>query len=232
MFTLAIAILPAVLLCLFVYKKDVLEKEPMNLLLTLFFLGVSSTIPAALVESIFSIFFDTESPEIINVLITSFFGIALIEEGYKALFTYSIGWKNKEFNHIYDGIVYSVFTSLGFATLENVLYVFSYGTSVGILRAIVSVPGHAFFGVAMGYYMGLAKSSEKANDHSNKSKYIALSIVVPVIFHGIFDFLLLINNEMLVTVFFVFVAVLYIVSYLKIRKLSKVPNLMTNYLGK
>ena len=228
MLTLAIAILPAFFLCLFVYNKDVLEKEPTKLLMILFALGVASTIPASFMESIFSIFVNTESTNITNILITSFLGIALIEEGYKALFTYSMTWKNKEFNHIYDGIVYAVFTSLGFATLENILYVFSFGTGVGIMRAFVSVPGHAFFGVAMGYYMGIAKSFEKKNDKKNKNKYLALSIIVPVLFHGLFDFLLLIDNEILVAVFFGFVLILYIVSYLKIRKLSKVPNLMNN----
>lgn len=224
--TIAIAVIPTIVLCYFVYKKDILEKEPIDLLIKLFSLGIASTIPAAFLEEIAMIFIDTNDTSYINIFIMSFFCIALIEEGYKALFTYLLSWKDKNFNHIYDGIVYSVFTSLGFATLENILYVLSYGTGVGLLRAIVSVPGHAFFGVAMGYYMGFAKYNEKKNERAQLTKNLALSIIMPIIFHGLFDFLLLIGNSVMILVFFVFVLILYILSYLKIKKLSKVMSLI------
>lgn len=226
--TFAIAVIPTIVLCYFVYKKDILEKEPIDLLIKLFSLGIASTIPAAFLEEIAMIFIDANDTSYINIFIMSFFCIALIEEGYKALFTYLLAWKNKNFNHIYDGIVYSVFTSLGFATLENVLYVLSYGTGVGLLRAVVSVPGHAFFGVAMGYYMGFAKYNEKKNERAKLTKNLALSIIMPIIFHGLFDFLLLTGNSVMILVFFVFVLILYIVSYLKIKKLSKVMSLIEN----
>lgn len=226
--TLAIAIIPTIVLCYFVYKKDVLEKEPAKLLVTLFLFGVGSTVPAAFLEQFLLMFVNTKSPNYLDIFITSFLCIALVEEGYKFLFTYIITWKNRNFNQLYDGIVYAVFMSLGFATLENIMYVFQYGTNVGILRALVSVPGHAFFGVTMGYYLGFAKYYKKNNDKPKFKKNIFLGILMPVIFHGLFDFLLLTGNEIMVLVFFVFVLVLYIVSYLKIKKLSKVMSLIDN----
>lgn len=224
--TILVAILPTIILCFFVYQKDVLEKEPLGLLMGLFFTGVASTIPAALMESIIMMFFDATNTSFLNIFLISFIGISLIEEGYKALFAYTIGYRNRNFNHIYDGIVYCVFLSLGFATFENILYVTEYGISTGLLRAIVSVPGHAFFGVAMGYYMGIAKLHDKKNNQDKKRLNLSLSIIMPIIFHGLFDFLLLVNNETLMLVFFCFVGVLYVYSYLKIRKLSRIMRLI------
>lgn len=226
--TFAIAVIPSIILGFFVYKKDILEKEPIGLILKLFFLGAFSILPAATLENLIMNLIPATSNEILNYLILSFICIALIEEGLKAIFTYKIAWRNRNFNHIYDGIVYCVFTSLGFATLENILYVFSYGNITGILRALVSVPGHAFFGVTMGYYMGFAKYNEHIQNHSMKHFYQTLSISLPIIFHGLFDFLLLTNNQFMIIIFFIFVLVLYVISYLKIRKLSKVMNMLPN----
>jgi len=226
--TILVAILPTIVLCLFVYHKDILEKEPLGLLMGLFFTGIFSTIPAAFMENIAMLIFDPTNTSFLNIFLISFLGIALIEEGYKALFAYTIGYNNRNFNHIYDGIVYCVFLSLGFATLENVLYVLEYGINTGLLRAIVSVPGHAFFGVAMGYYMGIAKLHDKKNNKEKKNLNLTLSIIMPIVFHGIFDFLLLINNETLMLVFFCFVGLLYVYSYLKIRKLSRIMRLIDN----
>lgn len=226
--TFAIAVIPSIILGFFVYKKDILEKEPIGLILKLFFLGAFSILPAAIIENLVMNLIPATSNEVLNYLILSFICIALIEEGLKAIFAYKIAWRNRNFNHIYDGIVYCVFTSLGFATLENILYVFSYGNITGILRALVSVPGHAFFGVTMGYYMGFAKYNEHIQNHNKKNLYKTLSIILPIIFHGLFDFLLLTNNQFMIIIFFIFVLVLYVISYLKIRKLSKVMNMLPN----
>lgn len=226
--TFAIAVLPSIILGFFVYKKDILEKEPIGLILKLFLLGSSTILPAVILENIMTSLLPETPNQILNYFTLSFFGIALIEELLKAAIVYEIAWKNKNFNHIYDGIVYCVFASLGFATLENILYVFTYGNITGILRAIVSVPGHAFFGVTMGYYMGFAKYNEHIVNKPKKVKNIILSLTLPVIFHGLFDFLLLTNNEIMIIIFFIFVLVLYIISYLKIKKLSRVMNMLPN----
>jgi len=220
-FTFFIAIIPTVLLGYFIYKKDILEKEPIGLLMLLFISGVISTLPAAAIEQLILPFIEQISDFTTYILTLSFVGVALVEEMCKALLTYEICWKNKNFNYVYDAIVYCVFTSLGFATLENILYVTVFGMQAAILRAIVSVPAHAFFGVSMGYYMGIAKYHQKTNENKKKYKNLILSVLVPVVLHGIFDFLLLTNNETMVIIFFVFVLFMYVISYLKIKKHSE-----------
>ena len=220
-FTFFIAIIPTILLGYFIYKKDILEKEPIGLLMLLFISGVISTLPAAAIEQLIMPFIEQISDYTAYIFTLSFIGVALVEELCKALLTYEICWKNKNFNYVYDAIVYCVFTSLGFATLENVLYVTAFGMQAAVLRAIVSVPAHAFFGVSMGYYMGIAKYHQKANENKKKYINIVLSLIIPVTLHGIFDFLLLTNSETMVIIFFVFVLFMYIISYLKVKKHSK-----------
>ena len=155
-----LAVLPTIILGTFIYKNDKLEKEPTSLLASLLVAGVGSafltlTLSTILVKLI--PFFGSEyytSFDPMSLALYVFVGIALIEEFSKWVFIYSIAWKNKEFNHVYDAIVYCVFVSLGFATFENLLYVFSSESiasafSVAFGRMIFSVPGHAFFGVLM-----------------------------------------------------------------------------------
>lgn len=226
--TFTLAIIPIIFLGIFIYKSDVVEKEPIFLLCKLFIFGVISTIPCVFIESLFiktiGTSFDTNT--ILYKLLVSIFCIALVEEGYKALFTYTIAFKDKNFNHVFDGIVYSVFTSLGFACLENILYGFEYGTGATLIRAITSVPAHAFFGVFMGYYLGLAKQEKRKKNNKKFRLYSLLSIIVPIIIHGLYDFLLLTNNDFMIIIFFILVIGLYFMSYIKIKKLNEIPTMM------
>lgn len=229
--TILIAIIPTIFLGYFVYKKDILEKEPLYLLLKLFSCGILITVPASLIQHFLINIIPVINNNIIYNFVLSFIIIALTEEGLKYLVTYEITWKNKNFNHIYDGIVYSVFTSLGFATLENFLYVRQYATDfgllkIGILRAVLSVPGHVFFAVAMGYYLGFAKYCEKRNMPSGAKRNKKLALLTSIIFHGLFDFLLLTNNRLMGIIFYIFVVVLYIISYLKIKKMSNIKTML------
>lgn len=215
-----LAIIPSILLLLYVYKMDVVEKEPTTMLFILFFLGVLSTVPAAFVEKSLINIFEINPTDYLTSFILSFCIIGAVEEGYKFLILVLGTWKNTHFDHKYDGIVYAVFISLGFATLENILYIHNNGNDVAVLRAIVSVPAHAFYAVASGYYLGHAK--EHAH-HGNKAKFrlcIFLSILTPIILHGTFDYLLFLDNDIILLVFFAFVALLYMVSYCSIKKVS------------
>ena len=217
-----IAIIPSLILCIYVYKKDVIEKEPMPMLLTLFVLGVVVTIPASFMEQTLMTSLDIKPNGITECLIVSFLIVGLIEEGYKFIITYFGTWHNKNFDHVYDGIVYATFTSLGFATLENILYVLRTGTETALLRAIISVPAHAFYAIACGYYLGLSKFNYSIGNKRVGRLYKFLAFIVPILMHGIFDFLLLTNNSDLLWMFFAFVAILYIVSFFNIKKLSSV----------
>ena len=216
-----LAIIPSVLLCYYVYTKDVVEKEPIMMLVRLFFLGVLVTVPTYFTERFVLSLVNLEEEGYLNCFIIAFCMVALIEETFKYIIFYFGSWRNKNFDHKYDAIVYAVFVSLGFASLENILYVLNNDTSVAMLRAVISVPAHAFFGVASGFFLGLAKKCSLSNDKKDEIKFKILGFISPVILHGIFDFLLLINNEVLLGVFYSFVALLYFVSFLSIQKVSK-----------
>lgn len=226
--TVVLAVIPALILCLYIYRSDTLEKEPMWLLLSLFIFGVISTVPAVFLERLYQTLFPLVEEDLVSIFCYSFIGIALIEEGYKALFTYLIVYRNKNFDHIFDGIVYAVFMSLGFATLENILYLFRYGLELALSRGIVSVPAHAFYAVSFGFFLGKAKQSSVHGKKGKAFGFLTLSILVPITLHGIFDFLLLSNNQMLYTAFLVFVVFLYIISFIQVKMHAKVMTMLDN----
>jgi RsiW-degrading membrane proteinase PrsW (M82 family) len=68
-----------------------------------------------------------------------------------------------------DGVVYGAVASLGFATLENILYVTPNGFAVAAARAFTAVPGHALLGVIMGYYVGRAKFHSNEQQRANRA---------------------------------------------------------------
>ena len=220
-----VAIIPSLFLCLYVYKKDVVEKEPIDMLVRLFFLGVLMTAPTFYVEQSLLSLTSIETDNYLNCFITSFFIVATVEEGFKYLILYFGSWKNKNFNHKFDAIVYAVFISLGFATLENILYVDKYGTSTAFIRAIISVPAHAFYAISSGFFLGLAKNYAIKKDNSRATRLKIFGILIPIILHGTFDFLLLTNNDVLLGIFYSFVACLYLISFISIEKVSNVEML-------
>ena len=141
----------------YVYKKDKVEKEPVGLIVRLFVFGMIAGPLAAILETVaFNVFEALLSPGTLLLILEYFIGVAAVEEGLKYIFLSTVR-KNSHFNYVFDGIVYAVAVSLGFAALENVLYVFDGGFEVAVMRAIFSVPGHCANGVIMGCFFGLAK---------------------------------------------------------------------------
>lgn len=229
-FLLFLSILPSIALGVMIYKKDIVEKESPGLLFKLFLGGaIGSVILTLLLSTVLEpIIPDLEDSNnnFIYLAITTFFKVALVEEFSKWIFLKKITWKNKEFNYIYDAIVYAVFVALGFATIENIIYVLGSegGISIAILRAILSVPGHAFDGVFMGYYYGLAKQA-KINDNIKLfRRNMIFSLLIPVVFHFIFDYLLLSENSILLILYLVFIILLYINAFKRINKLSNITE--------
>ena len=117
----------------------------------------------------------------------AFFCAAIPEEFAKWIIFYWLIKKAKDFDQYYDGILYAIFISMGFALVENVMYVMQSGMSVAIARAITAVPGHMLFAVPMGYYLSLAKFKEG----KDAAKYVKLSLAVPILLHGTYDFILM-----------------------------------------
>jgi RsiW-degrading membrane proteinase PrsW (M82 family) len=222
-----LAVIPTVLISTLIYRKDIVEKESSSLLARLFAGGILSAFLVIVVSSIAILFIPFLGQEIselgyFEMFISIFIGIALIEEACKWVIFDFIGWNNKEFNYVYDAIVYMTFIGLGFATIENISYVAETGIQTAILRAVCSVPGHVFFAIHMGYYLGLAKQAKlnKRPDLEKKNKW--LSLIIPTIYHTIFDFCLFAGNEALAIVYFAFVLYLYISSIKKVNQLSKI----------
>ncbi len=247
------ALLPAIALCVYVFKKDRAEKEPLGLLLMLFFCGVVICFPAAEIEgfltevlnTVFSPFM-TEKDGIlymakpyykIYTVLKNFIGIALVEEGLKFVCLYLLTRKNKNFNSLFDGIIYSVFVSLGFAALENVLYVLKYGWINALTRAVMSVPGHMFFAVIMGYYytMWNVKTKAKIMESELKHKglivnnlppfgsggYLFLGLLMPTLAHGWYDYCCTADTVLSTVSLYAFLVFLYIYCFGKIGKMSK-----------
>ena len=179
------AVLPAIVLMIYVYKKDKVEKEPIGLIVRLFVLGMVAGPLAGFVETLFFSLFDaTIPPGALQLVLKFFIGVAAVEEGFKYLFLNTVR-KNPHFNYVFDGIVYAVAVALGFAALENVLYVFEGGFEVAVMRAIFSVPGHCADGVVMGCFFGLARQHELHGRKSTATAFYVLAFVLPAIEHGI-----------------------------------------------
>lgn len=130
-------------------------------------------------------------------------------------------WKNPEFNCQYDGVVYAVFVSLGFALWENISYVLSYGFATALVRAVTAIPGHACFGVFMGVFYGIAKKLDNRGDDSFSGVYRFLAVLIPVTLHGAYDFIATRGSAAGGWYFIPFVAVLFIVSFIITSRTSK-----------
>lgn len=224
---LFLAILPVILILLFVYNKD-RSKEPLHLLLILFVSGFGSCVLVLLVSALLELFVPFLSKELsemtfTEVLIYAFIIVALLEELCKWIMVKFIGYNHKEFDEIYDIIVYAIFVSLGFAFVENIIYVMSnVKLSTAILRAISAVPAHACDAVFMGYYLSIAKQYAERKDKDSERKNIILSILIPTILHGIYDFCIMSSNNIFLIVFLAFVIFLYVISIKKLKLMAEV----------
>ncbi len=217
---LYLSILPSLLLGFYIYHKDVVEKEPFSLLLRSFIGGIVSGI-IVIILSMWLHVSNYSLDSMSRILFYSFVLVALLEEGFKFLLTYLVCYKNKEFNYQYDGIVYASFVSLGFATYENILFIFSTSDLLTALyRGVFTVPSHVFFAIFMGYYLGLAKHYRRY--HSKKEYlYLSYAFFVPIVLHGFFDFCIFSGNTSGVLFFLIFVFLLYIISFRRVREVSE-----------
>ena len=226
---LLISILPVILIGTYIYKKDY-NKEPVSILVKLFFGGIASVIVVLVTTYVVEKLFPSLTTisilqaDYFSKFIKVFFGIAIIEESSKWLLTYSLSYNSKHFDEYYDIVLYSVFTALGFACFENIFYVLEGGLTTGILRIFTAVPAHAFFGVIMGEYLGLAKIGELNGNRNLKTKGITLSILLPALFHCIYDYLAFIGNEYAIILLFATVIFGYLISVDKIKRIAQLSK--------
>ena len=219
---IAAAVIPAIVLLVKVEKADRLEKESRGLLLSLVVFGVIATAIASLGERIGIAVLERMFPEegaLFNVLL--YFGVvAFSEEGAKYVLLKRKTWNNPEFNCQFDGVVYSVFVSLGFALWENIGYVAMYGLSTALVRAVTAVPGHACFGVFMGAWYGMAKRRGSAGDPAGAASLRRRALLVPALLHGFYDFTATYENVEMGLIFLVFVIAMFIAANRLVKRMA------------
>jgi RsiW-degrading membrane proteinase PrsW (M82 family) len=183
----ALAAAPGLAICIYIYWKDKFDPEPRSLLVKSFFLGIGSVIMTLLISAIIlpQFGFEHESTNLVWSLASCVLGIGLVEEYSKYFFVRYFAYKKSAFDEPFDGITYCVIVSMGFATLENFMYVFQNedGFKVALMRMVFSVPAHAVFGVIMGYHLGLQK-------HYGRKSAGAYGLMLAAGLHGLFDFFL------------------------------------------
>ncbi len=213
---LLLAVAPTIIIIFFVLKFDRFEKEPTVLLVKLFVIGAITVIPAAILENLVP--FDmSASHSIPQIFLYALLGVALIEETLKYLAVKIYAYNKPSYDEIYDGIIYCVLVSLGFATVENILYVSMYGTSTAIIRSLTAVPAHAIFAVSMGYFMSLGKALR-----TKQTYYRVMTLAVPILLHAIYDFILFIEFEYAMFLFVPYIIFLYFRAIRLIKKTNDI----------
>ncbi len=217
---IAAAVIPAVALMVRVYQSDHLEKESPALLYTLVRAGVLSSLLALVEERVFCYILDRfAEPDTVLYNVILYFGIvAVAEESSKYIFLRKNSWNDREFNCKYDGVVYAVFVSLGFALWENISYVLNYGLTTAIARSVTAIPGHACFGVFMGTFYGIAKKYDYAGEKGRSLLFTVLSLLVPMLIHGSYDYIATLQQQGYGWYFLAFILVLFVISYIVVGK--------------
>ncbi len=183
---LGLAVAPAIYLAIVIYGYDKYDREPKTILFFAFILGGLSTIPAVAMETAWVGMGYDGSSSIYAMLFFSVIVIGFSEEISKFIMVRLHAYKNPAFSEPFDGIVYGAFVALGFATLENILYVMQYGYGTGVMRMFTAVPAHYAFGVIMGYYVGKAKFNMKYSVF-----LMAVGVLFATVLHGAYDFFIL-----------------------------------------
>lgn len=214
LFLVVAALLPPLVLLGVVYRMDRLEREPPALLASLFLRGVLAMFPILILELLASQFVDFFYWQPLVYLFLTYFVIpGFVEEGVKFRVLRRRTWNEPNFNYRFDGVVYAVFVSLGFAAVENVLYVLTSGFSTAVLRAIFSIPGHAMFGVIMGLSFSQASWAQRHGQREQAAAQQKRAWLLPALLHGAYDFLLVGFGGLFYVYFFGLV--LYVVRLLR-----------------
>ena len=224
-FLLLAALVPAAFLMVQVYRLDRIEKEPAGLLLKLVLFGALSGLAAGAIEGALTRVLDvTLGGGMLRLVLENFLAVALVEEACKRWVVLKFAWNHPALDYRFDAVVYCVFSALGFAALENILYVAEYGFAVAVSRALLSVPGHCFFAVYMGIYLGQAKMAERAMQRyyielpdETPGQYLRASLLVPTLLHGFWDFSLSVGGWLMTVLFYLFVLAFFIDAYRKLR---------------
>ena len=185
------AVLPVVLLLIFIYRKDKYQHEPIGKLLVTFLVGCLSVIPASLMETGLTAAITVADP-VGAGLFNGFVVAGFCEELCKLLLLMLVIWRSPHFDEYFDGIVYAAYLSLGFACIENIMYVMGSDAPefVALTRGLLAVPAHFLFAVMMGYHLSLAKF-----DPAGRRTHLFHALLYPLLLHGTYDALLMISEN-------------------------------------
>lgn len=214
---LYIAVVPVLVWLTKIYNKDK-EPESKSLIISLVVSGVFSALLAVVLEFIGTDILDyrIEKSTFLKLVLDNYLVVGVSEELSKFIFLHRKTWNSPEFDHTFDGVIYGLSVSLGFALIENIQYVFSFGIATGITRAIMSIPGHAAFGVMMGAWYGLAKKHEVRHEYTRSTICKFMSLLVPIAMHGTYDSLLTIGTGLTS----LFTLILVIICYLILNNMT------------
>lgn len=202
------------LLCYF-YLRDKFETEPIGMVFRTFIFGALLVFPIMFIQYAFM------SEGVLQSNWNNAFILSgLLEEFLKWFILYFTVFQHTEFNERYDGIVYGVSVSLGFATVENLLYLFANGIEFAFGRALLPVSSHALFGVVMGFYLGKGKFAAA----KNKKIWLFLSLLLPIIFHGTYDYILLTVKEYWMYIIVPFMILLWINALRKVKEANRLDE--------
>ena len=226
-----LAAIPPLFLLYKVYKMDSVEKEPLRLIVTLLAGGGLTTFVAAALESVGSVLYTWTPNVFISNLIQFFVVVAIAEEGVKYLMLRKLSWNHPAFDYTFDGVVYAVSVSLGFALVENIMYVAMYGVGTAVVRAFTAIILHGICGIFLGIYYGMAKKHAVSGDAKGASSLIKRGLLIAVLTHGMYDFCASMGTEIWTTIFFVFLIIIEIIAYRKIKAFQKIDTRVDGFGG-
>lgn len=207
---ITVALTPAIALLIFIYLKDEFEQEPITMVVRSFIFGALLVFPIMFIQ-----FAVKEEAGLISPFAVSFIQVAFIEEFMKWFVVLVAVYYHVHFNQRYDGIVYASAIALGFASVENMLYIFANGMDTAFLRAIFPVTSHALFGVVMGYYFGKAKFNRR-----HRHMYLFFAFLFPYLLHSTYNLILLLLNQWLY-VLIPFMIFLWMLALRKVKKANR-----------
>lgn len=220
-------LVPPLLLMMYMYRIDKVDKEPVGLICKTFIFGMISVIPAIILELGLGFVLDMVYPGYtqgtVYNLIYFFLVVGFSEEFSKRLMATISVWKSPEFNYHFDAIIYYATSALGFAALENIMYMTQFGAEIAISRLI---PVHVVCGIFMGYYMGWAKTAELDGWTKLCKRRKMIGLLIPILIHGTWDFCLTTESDAAIYFVLVMIIVLTIIAFRMIHREAEKDTLM------
>lgn len=235
-----LAALPPAALLVYIYKQDAVEKEPPRLLGGLLLCGALAVIPALALElaGLWVVKQLLGPWPLAASAVSCFLVIGLAEEWFKYLALHRVTWRHPAFNYRFDAIVYAIFTAMGFAVVENILYIAGDGTlRTALLRSVTAIPAHAAFAIFMGYHYGTARQfftcAQDARDakllrglEAMGSRHLWWAVMLPVLLHGVYDFCLSLDMPFASVLFVGFAAALDVTALRRAQKSERTDILL------